>query len=113
LWSHFFDVWKLRCDTRHALDTDRVSCQHKHRVLARVRACYANLDRLPATTRAWFQHPLEALLHDNKIRQLEVWLAHAEPLVTQGLAEDAQAVATGHLDIRSYFLPLFVPDPPD
>jgi hypothetical protein len=29
----------------------------------------------------------------------------AKPLVQQGLAEAAEAIATGHLDFRDYFLP--------
>jgi hypothetical protein len=107
IWGHFFAVWKSRCEARHEVDTDRISRQHKYRVQARVRVCYTQIDQLPADTRAWFPHNiLEAKLHDNKMYQLEVWwLAHADPLVKQGLAEaPAQAaVATGHLRFRHFF----------
>jgi hypothetical protein len=104
LWAHFFEVWKIRCDKRHELDENRVSIQHTARVHARTRAIYAVLDQLPAETRSshYFDDTLEIQI-DNTTRNLEIWLAHTEPLVQQGLAEAAQAIATGHQDIRDYF----------
>jgi hypothetical protein len=35
-------------------------------------------------------------------RVIEVWLAHTEPLVQQGLAEAANTIATGHQYIREF-----------
>jgi hypothetical protein len=104
LWEHFFDVWKFRCDKRHELDEDRVSKQHAHRVQARTRAVYAVYDQLPAEIRCSRHFAKTLVLQlDQKIKPLETWLAHVEPLVQQGLAETAQATATGHQDIRDYF----------
>jgi hypothetical protein len=51
IWAHFLDVWKLRCDKRHELDTSRVSKQHTHRVIGRAQACYAVLPDLPGVIR--------------------------------------------------------------
>jgi hypothetical protein len=48
--------------------------------------------------------------HDTRV--IETWLAHTEPLVQQGLAETAQGIATGHYDIRDFFMPLAAPPPP-
>jgi hypothetical protein len=50
IWGHFFAIWKSHCEARHEVDTDRISKQHKHQVQARVRACYAQIDQLPADT---------------------------------------------------------------
>jgi hypothetical protein len=114
MWAYFFDVWKFRCDERHKLDTNRVSTQHIHRVHARTRAVYAMLDKLPAETRSshYFDENLETQLgHTTRI--METWLAHTEPLVQHGLAEAAQTVATGHLDIREYFFPIDTSTTPD
>jgi hypothetical protein len=113
VWTHFFEVWKIRCDKQHELDQSRVSKQHTHNAHARTRAIFAALDQLPAETRAssHFEKELNTQL-DQSTRNIEVWLAHAEPLVQQGLSEAAQTVAMGHLDIREYFLPLdFTLDP--
>jgi hypothetical protein len=111
LWGHFFDVWKFRCDERHALDIDRVSLQHTQRVHSRTRAVYSVLDQLPAEIRSshYFDETLDIQI-GHKTRAIELWLAHTEPLVQQGLAEAAQAIATGHQDIRAYF-PIVVPPP--
>ena len=113
LWSYFFDIWKLRCDKRHELDKDNVSKQHTFRLHARARAVYTSIPNLPAAIRSlhWFD-----LTYDEQIglgtRKLEVWLAHTEPLTQQGLAETARYLAAGHQDIRDYFAPLAVPQPP-
>jgi hypothetical protein len=78
----FFDVWKIRGDKRHELDQNRVSQQHTHKVHARTRAMYAVLDQLPAETRSnsYFDKDLIAQI-DQPTRNIEVRLAHAEPLV--------------------------------
>jgi hypothetical protein len=41
-----------------------------------------------------FNDEIEVQL-DGCTRDIEVWLAHTEPLVQQGLAEAAQIIATG------------------
>jgi hypothetical protein len=113
LWAYFFDVWKIRCEKRHELDNNRVSRQHTHRVHARTRAVYAVLDQLPAEIRNshHFDEDLTTQIgHDTRV--IETWLAHTEPLVQQGLAETAQGIATGHYDIRDFFMPLAAPPPP-
>jgi hypothetical protein len=104
VWAHFLDVWKLRCAKRHEIDKNRVSRQHTHKVQARTHAIYAVLHQLPGATRSshYFDKELEAQL-DQTTREIEIWLAHVEPLVKQGLAEAAQTMATGHGDIRDYF----------
>jgi hypothetical protein len=114
LWTHALAVWKLRCDERHKLDANHVSQQHTHRVHARVRAIYNVIDRLPAVTRLshFFTPTLESQL-EQSTRNLELWLAHTEPLTQHGLAESARTTAAGHKDIRHYFRPLAIPPPPD
>jgi ERCC4-related helicase len=37
---------------------------------------------------------------------MDVWLAHAKPLVQQGMAEIAQLTATHQQDIRNFFQPI-------
>jgi hypothetical protein len=56
-----------------------------------------------------FDDEIEVQLNRHTRRYIEVWLAHTEPLVQQGLAEAAQTIVTGHLDICDYFYP---PDMP-
>jgi hypothetical protein len=92
-------------------DTQALETQHTNRVHARTRAVYAVLDQLPAEIRSshYFDESLATQIgHDTW--NIEIWLAHAEPLVRQGLAEAAQAIATGHQDIRAYFA-IVVPPP--
>jgi hypothetical protein len=72
------------------------------------------LDQLPAEARSshYFDETFDTLLgHTTRI--METWLAHTEPLVQHGLAEAAQTVATGHLNIRDYFFPIDASTPPD
>jgi hypothetical protein len=108
VWAHFFEVWQLRCDKRHELDQNCTSQQCTNKVHAITRAIYAVLVQLPAEIRSslYFDKELVAQI-DQPTRTIGVWLAHhSEPLVQQVLAEAAQTVATGHLDIREYFMPL-------
>jgi hypothetical protein len=114
LWTHFFAVWKTRCDKRHELDVNHVSQQHTAKVQARVRAAFSVLERLPVATRNshYFDKTMEHQIMQ-PTRALEIWLAHAEPLIQQGLVEAAQAIATGHFDIREYFPTLAPPSLPD
>ena len=113
LWAFFFDIWKIRCEERHAHDTSHVSKQRTFRVHARTRAVYTALPDLPAALRNlhWFEPALDAQL-ELDTRKLEVWLAHTETLVQQGLAEMATFVAAGHHDIRHFFAPLNATNPP-
>jgi hypothetical protein len=106
LWGHFHDIWKLRCDERHKLDTDRISQQHTHRVVGRARACYQTLPDLPATIRShhYFRKSLEDQLNTST-RRIEEWLVHAELLIQHGHAAMAHLTASTH-DIRTFFLPL-------
>jgi hypothetical protein len=106
LWAHFFDVWKHRCEARHAQDINRVSLQRTHRAQVHTRAVYAALDQLPAATR--HSHHFAATLEEqisHSTHAIKSWLAHTEPLVQQGLVKAAQTLVAGHLDIRDYFLP--------
>jgi hypothetical protein len=114
LWNNFIDVWKIRCDKRHELDIHRVSQQHTAKVHARVRAAYGAIERLPATIRNshYFAQTMDTKLAQTT-RELDLWLAHAEPIIQQGLAEVAQTIAAGHFDIREYFPTLDIPPPPD
>lgn len=69
---------------------------------------FSVLDReLPVETHSshYFEQNLEAKLDQPTTRDLEVWIAHTEPLIQQGLAEAAQATGTAHLDTHDYFLP--------
>ena len=79
-----------------------------------MRAIYSVVDQLPESFRRnqYFSVTLERQL-GKTTRELEVWLTHAELLVQQGLAEAAQTLAAGHLDIREYFFPIGNPPPPD
>jgi hypothetical protein len=92
----------------HHVNT-RITSKH-----ALPRAIFAVIDQLPAETRSshYFDDDLEAQIAIST-RDVEIWLAHTEPLVQQGLAEAAQTIATGHLDIREYFRPADIPPPPD
>jgi hypothetical protein len=114
LWNHFTDVRKVRCDKRHELDINRVSRQHTAKVHARVRAAYAAIERLPAMIRNshYFTQNIEIKLVQTT-RDLDVWLAHAEPIIQLGLAEAAQTIVSGHFDIQEYFPNLDIPPPPD
>ena len=115
LWRFFFDQWKLRCDERHSQDKEKISKQQKFRIHARTSAVYAALPNLPAAIRAlhWFVLPLDRQL-STSTRKLEVWLAHTEVLVQQGLAETANYLEAGHQDIRTFFAPRVpIPPPPD
>jgi hypothetical protein len=113
-WTYFFAIWKLRCNERHAQDEHRVSKQHLFRVHARTQAVYASMPDLPVEIRSlhWFASTLDTQELALGLRHLEVWLAHTETLVKQGLAETAILVDTGHQDIRSYFQPITAPHPP-
>jgi hypothetical protein len=86
---------------------------HTNRVHARARAVYNALDLLPAETRSshCFDEDLDTQIGHHTLT-IETWLANTEPLVQQGLAEAAQAIATGHLDIWDCFLPQ-APSQPD
>jgi hypothetical protein len=83
--------------------------------MQRARAIYAAINQLPAATRSshFFDIDLETRLAQHT-RVIEVWLAHTEPLVQQGLLlKAAQAIATGHHDIRTFFQPKPHTLPPD
>jgi hypothetical protein len=103
LWGHFYDVWKLRCNERHKLDKSKVSKQHTHRVHGRARACYTALPDSPIEIRSHhcFAKTIEKQI-DQETRKIEEWLAHAEPLVQQGIAD--MALTTAALpDILDHF----------
>jgi hypothetical protein len=114
LWNHFIDVWKVRCNKRHELDINQVSQQHTAKVNARVRAAYAVIERLPATIRNshYFVQTIDTKLVQTT-RELDLWLAHTEQIIQQGVAKAAQTIATGHFDIREYFPNLDIPPPPN
>jgi hypothetical protein len=103
LWGHFYNVWKFRCDERHKLDKSKVSKQHTHRVHGRARACHTALPDLPIEIRShhYFAKTIDKQI-DQDTRKIEEWLAHAEPLVQQGIAKMAQTTSALP-DIRDYF----------
>jgi hypothetical protein len=102
--ARILEVWKLRCDERHALDEDRVSRQHTSRVHARTRAIYDVLDQLLAEIRAnhCFDETLDVQI-GHPTHTVELQLTHAEPLVQQGTAETNLSTETGHQYTRTCF----------
>jgi hypothetical protein len=69
------------------------------------------VDDDPINDHQHFDDEIEVQL-DRRRRYIKVWLAHAEPLVQQGLAEAAQTIVAGHLDICDYFYPPDMPPSP-
>ena len=59
----------------------------------------------------WFDLTLDKQLELGTY-QLEVLLAHTEPLAQKGLTETTGYLLAGHQDIRDYFPPIAVPQPP-
>jgi hypothetical protein len=88
---------------RHKLNNSKASKQRTHRVHGRACACHAALPGLSIAIRSnhCFKKTLDQKI-DQKMRKIEEWLIHAEPLMRQGLAEMAQ-IADAHPHVRKHF----------